>query len=67
MINNLFQSYKKIFEELTKTCSNICATDKFSPILAIVRRRKSTFWYRLHLVCDENAVIHSKTPKKKAD
>jgi outer membrane phospholipase A len=40
--------------------SNICATDKIQPDFGYcAAQKKHYFGYKLHLVCDENAVVHS--------
>ena len=40
--------------------SNICATDGIQPTFGYcAAHKKHYFGYKLHLVCDENAVIHS--------
>jgi len=40
--------------------SNICSTDKIHPDFGYCSAKKSHYFgYKLHLVCDENAVVHS--------
>ena len=40
--------------------SNICATDTIQPNFGYCSAKKTTYFgYKLHLICDENAVVHS--------
>jgi hypothetical protein len=49
-----------ICEPVRAKRSNICATDAIQPSFGYSSAKKSTYFgYKLHLVCDENAIIHS--------
>jgi hypothetical protein len=50
--------------EICKPCrakrSNICSTETIQPNFGFCAAKKTRYWgYKLHMVCDENAVIHS--------
>ncbi|MDR2511776.1 MAG: IS982 family transposase [Bacteroidales bacterium] len=62
-LSNLFiidSAPVKICEISRAKRSNICATDKIQPDFGYcAAQEKHYFGYKLHLVCDENAVVHS--------
>jgi hypothetical protein len=62
-LSNLFivdSAPVKICEITRAKRSDICSTDKIQPDFGYcAAQKKSYFGYKLHLVCDENAVIHS--------
>jgi len=50
----------KICESCRAKRSNICATATVKPSFGFCSAKKTTYFgYKLHLVCDENAIIHS--------
>ena len=49
-----------ICEPVRAKRSNICATESIQPSFGYSSAKKSTYFgYKLHLVCDENGVVHS--------
>jgi hypothetical protein len=49
-----------ICEPVRAKRSNICATDTIQPAFGYSSAKKSNYFgYKLHLVCDENGVVHS--------